>query len=516
MKVNNCAAVYCRLSKDDEQCGDSVSIETQKMMLTKYCLDNHLDIYDIYVDDGYSGLNFERPSFKRLINDLEQGRFSVVVTKDLSRLGRDYIQTGYYIDIYFVSKRIRYIAVNDGIDTKLDNNDIAPFRNILNDMYAKDLSRKVKSAKRQRAENGLYISSQPPYGYMVNPHNRGQLIIDPEAARTVAMIFDLVEVGNSYSEIGRILEEREILSPSAYKAMNGDTRFLKSTAEETLYKWPYQTIKAIVNNPVYVGDMVNHKVETINYKTKERVHVPREDQIIVHNTHEAIIDRERFEAINQKLSTRRHPNHSLRNAFKGIIFCAECGEKMQLISKTVKAGKRPMFRCPQHAMSKQLCTYNHSVHYDELAGEITKQLRAHILRFLKSSTCNELRNAIADQVLKRAQEIRKAKLQNELQGINKRIKECYKMLQFHEQAAQLDALYIRQKAIMRKITKPSDNAYTLTDEDIDIVKRTFEKQLDENILDESILKLFISRIEIGRIEKDSTESFKKIKLYYRF
>lgn len=187
------------------------------MMLTKYCADNNFTIYDIYIDDGYSGLNFERPSFKRLIDDLEHGKFDVVITKDLSRLGRDYIQTGYYIDIYFVSKRVRYIAVNDGIDTKLDNNDIAPFMNILNDMYAKDLSRKVKSAKQQRAQNGLYISSQPPYGYKVNPYNRSQLIIDPEAAEIVKLIFDLVEVGNNFSEVSRILERSKILTPATYK-----------------------------------------------------------------------------------------------------------------------------------------------------------------------------------------------------------------------------------------------------------------------------------------------------------
>ena len=337
MSSKNKVAIYCRLSKDDEQCGDSVSIETQKIMLTKYCQEHNFDIFDMYIDDGYSGLNFNRPSFTRLIDDLENGKFDTVITKDLSRLGRDYIQTGYYIDVYFLTKHIRYIAVNDGIDTKHDNNDIAPFKNILNDMYAKDLSRKIKSAKSQRAMNGLYISSQPPFGYKVNPYNRNQLIVDEEAAKVVKLIFDLAEEERSYSAISRILEARKIISPSVYKVMNGDTRFLKYTEnQDQKYKWPYQTIKAIITNPVYLGDMVNHKVETVNYKTKKTVRVPIEDQIIVKNKHEAIIDRERFALINARLSNRREANHKFENIFKGVIHCSGCGEELQLISRKFK------------------------------------------------------------------------------------------------------------------------------------------------------------------------------------
>ena len=212
----NRVAIYCRLSKDDEQIGDSVSIETQKMLLSGYCINQDFEIVDTYIDDGFSGLNFNRPSFRRMINDIEDGKIDIVVTKDLSRLGRDYIQTGYYIDVYFSTKHIRYIAVNDGIDTLLDNNDIAPFKNILNDMYAKDLSRKVKSAKNQRAKNGLYISAQPPYGYKVNPHNKNKLIIDEFAAKIVKYIFELVCEGKNYSEISRRGYDLLTLKYSAY------------------------------------------------------------------------------------------------------------------------------------------------------------------------------------------------------------------------------------------------------------------------------------------------------------
>ena len=184
------AALYCRLSKDDDdRDGDCSSIKTQKALLERYCKDHNYLIYDYYVDDGYSGLNFDRPDFKRLLSDIDNGSINMVITKDLSRLGRDYIQTGYYSEIYFDKRHVRYIAVNDAYDSNQDDNDFAPFRHILNDMYAKDLSRKVKSTKRQRALNGLFISSQAPYGYIPCLENHNHLIIDEPAAEVAGIFF---------------------------------------------------------------------------------------------------------------------------------------------------------------------------------------------------------------------------------------------------------------------------------------------------------------------------------------
>lgn len=178
MELNNKAAIYCRLSQDDGMDGDSSSIQTQKMLIEEYCKKNGFVVVQVYVDDGYSGLNFNRPGFNALLDDIDAGKINIVITKDLSRLGRDYIMTGYYSDTYFSSKTVSYIAMNDGIDTLNDNNDIAPFKNILNDLYAKDNSRKIKQAKRQRMIKGYYMAAQPPYGYKVNPDDHTKLIID--------------------------------------------------------------------------------------------------------------------------------------------------------------------------------------------------------------------------------------------------------------------------------------------------------------------------------------------------
>jgi DNA invertase Pin-like site-specific DNA recombinase len=512
----NRTAIYCRLSKDDEQIGDSVSIETQKMLLSGYCINQDFEIVDTYIDDGFSGLNFNRPSFRRMINDIEDGKIDIVVTKDLSRLGRDYIQTGYYIDVYFSTKHIRYIAVNDGIDTLLNNNDIAPFKNILNDMYAKDLSRKVKSAKNQRAKNGLYISAQPPYGYKVDPHNKNKLIIDDVAAKIVKYIFELVYEGKNYSEISRILENQQIISPSAYKAMHGDTRFIKFTTPERIYKWPYQTIKSIICNRIYVGDMVNHKVETINYKTKERVRVPLEDQIVVSNTHEAIIDREIFEAITSTLNNRRNPNHKYENIFKGLVYCAECGEEMQLIAKKSRNETKPMFRCSKHAIDSKACTHHHFIYYNDLINEIATQLSLQIDKLISSSVYDELYEKIMIHINHRTQEIILDTLQKELQMVNKKIKELYKSLSREIKASELENLYNTQKSLLKKITEAHSNFNLMFNIKSNDIKIMIKKYLTQTPINQNTLNLLIEKIEIGHLKYTSDKCVQDIKIHYRF
>ena len=206
------AGLYLRLSKDDDQKGESISISTQRSILVDYCETHGYKIHRIYVDDGYSGLNFNRPGFQSLLDDINQGLINMVITKDLSRLGRDYIMTGYYSEIFFPSEGIRYVAVSDDFDSLKERNDLAPFKNILNDMYARDISRKVKNAKHHRAKQGLFIGSQTPYGYQKDPDRSGRLIVDPEAAEVVRLIFSLAESGAGNIAIAKELETREIVA----------------------------------------------------------------------------------------------------------------------------------------------------------------------------------------------------------------------------------------------------------------------------------------------------------------
>lgn len=226
-KTKYIAGLYCRLSKDDEQSGESVSIGTQRSILTDYCQNHGYAIYKVYTDDGYSGLNFNRPGFKELLEDVERGAVNMVITKDLSRLGRDYIMTGYYSEMFFQAKGVRYIALADDVDSLKGTNELAPFKNILNEMYARDVSKKVKNAKRQRAKQGLFIGSQAPYGYAKDPCNRNQLIVDPEGAEVVSQIFSMALEGLGSVAIASELESKKIPTPAVYKYRHGDQRFAR-------------------------------------------------------------------------------------------------------------------------------------------------------------------------------------------------------------------------------------------------------------------------------------------------
>ena len=242
------AGIYCRLSKDDDRPGESMSIETQRAMLTEYCEKNGYNIYGEYVDDGFTGTNFERDAFQRLLNDIDAGAVNMVLTKDLSRLGRDYIQMGYFTEIYFPAKGVRYIALNDGFDSEKSVNDIAPFMNILNDMYARDISRKVKAAKLQRAKKGLFIAGEAPYGYK---NVSGRLEPDPEAAKIVLLIFELAAEGLGEVRIAQELQSRGILSPSSYKANKGLSGGSHGRKTENPCVWSFHSIGAMLRNRVY-------------------------------------------------------------------------------------------------------------------------------------------------------------------------------------------------------------------------------------------------------------------------
>ena len=348
------------------------------MMLSQFCQENGFSIFDYYVDDGFSGLNFQRPGFQNLLEDVEAGKIDMVITKDLSRLGRDYIQTGYYIDIYFKEHNVRYIAMNDNIDTKQDDNDIAPFKNILNDMYAHDLSRKVKAAKKQRALKGYFISGQAPYGYSIDPENNNHLIVDPAAAQNIRHIFKLAGNGYTLREIADIMTNEKVLSPGAYKAKNGDTRFSRYLKEDN-NSWCVATVAQILKDPVYTGSVVNHKGEVKNYKTKVRRNVPKEEWIIVENTHERIISKEEFDHVQDILSVKAHPRrHEFENILQGCVFCGECGHRMTQATKTKKNGKRYLLRCTNHFANPEECKRNHSIFYDELINKVQKDLDAHL------------------------------------------------------------------------------------------------------------------------------------------
>lgn len=389
------AGLYLRLSKDDEQAGESVSIGTQRSILLDYCQQQGFEVYRIYADDGYSGLNFNRPDFQNMLEDIEGGNINMVITKDLSRLGRDYIMTGYYSEIYFQMKGVRYIALADDIDTLKGHNDIAPFKNILNDMYARDISKKIKHAKHQRAKQGLFIGSQTPYGYIRDPDIKSRLKIDPETAEVVRTIFALAEQGLGNIAIATELKARQIIAPSAYKYLHGDKKFANFPAvrDHDYCNWSHGMINQILNNPVYTGVLVSLKTETTNCKTKQRVVVPVERRIITPNAHEAIVTQEQFDSIKQvRAGHRCLANMQRENLFRGKLFCECCGHPLTISRKQLKERVADIYLCMYHYSHPQVCPQTHRVYHDMLYPYVLQQVQT----FARSMKRRKVNSRIAN------------------------------------------------------------------------------------------------------------------------
>ena len=329
------AAIYCRLSRDDLSQGESSSIQTQKALLTKYVSDNGWRVVAYYVDDGISGTTFERSGFKQMIEDIEDGKINMVVTKDLSRLGRDYIKTGYYSEVWFPENGVRYIALNDGIDTLKSDNDIAPFKNILNEMYAKDISKKIKSAYKVKIARGDYHGAFAPFGYAKDPVNKGKLIIDPESSETIRLIFDMAKQGMGAARIRTALIDRKMLTPSAYlykqKPEKWYTKMYQDADPKKFCSWSMGAVERILDNEIYIGNMIHYKEVTVSYKSKRRQNQPRDKWVRSENTHEPIIDRETWDLVQERFLHRgRLPRTNPPNIFQRIVRCADCGKPMWL------------------------------------------------------------------------------------------------------------------------------------------------------------------------------------------
>ncbi len=389
------AAVYCRYSKEDDPYEESSSIGTQRAMLTDFCQQNGYEVYKTYVDDGYSGMNFRRPGFQELLEDIEKGCVNLVVTKDLSRLGRDYIMTGYYSEIFFPERAVRYIAIGDNFDSDKNDNEIAPFKNILNEMYARDISRKIKAAKHQQAKQGLFIGSQTPYGYQKDPNQKNHLIVDPVAAEAVRAIFSLAESGMGSIVIARELRKRQYISPAAHKLQNGDARFVfsPSITKGDSYLWQAATINQILCNRVYLGELSSLKTEVINCKTKQYRYVPYVQQIHTRNAHEAIIDEAQFEAVQQIRKTHPCPTERKRfNLFRGKLFCESCGHPLMISQKQLKEKKVDMYLCMYHYTHPEICPKTHRVYHDMLYPYVLQQIR----QFAKSMRRRKVNSNIGD------------------------------------------------------------------------------------------------------------------------
>ncbi len=366
--------IYIRLSKEDEEKQEymeSESIGNQRNLLLQYLEQNNLTLEEEYVDDGVSGTSFDRPAFNRLIKDIENKRINMVITKDLSRLGRDYIMSGYYTEQYFPTHGVRYIALLDNIDTYLDssNNDIAPFKSILNDMYAKDISKKIKSVLRSKKEMGMYLGKSAPYGYKKDPNDKHHLIIDEPAAIIVREIFDKYLEGLGASVITTSLNSRNIKIPTVHKNLTVGSK------SPNYGLWCNTTIKRIIENEVYTGCLVQNKYNKLNYKSKKLVKTPESKWIKVENTHEAIVTKEEWERAQIILKRNSGTRHTGRNDYllSGLLKCYECKSAIGVAKKEDKGYSYG--RCQRYTKYHKynVCT-PHSFNYQKLEKRIINLL----------------------------------------------------------------------------------------------------------------------------------------------
>lgn len=370
-------ALYCRLSRDDGTESESNSIGNQKKLLSQKAKEMGLTDTKYYVDDGYTGTNFNRPGFQQLIDDIEIGLVSAVMVKDLSRLGRDYVSVGNYTDSYFPEHNVRFIAVNDAIDSDEGESEIAPFKNILNEMYARDISKKIRSSHRLRGSMGEPLS-QPPYGYMKSPENKKKWIIDPEAATVVKSIFKMCLDGKGNETIARELQENKVLIPMAYWRSKGLNRGGKKT-QTNPYKWCKTTVQKILSQQEYCGDIINFKTYSKSFKNKRRIENSKENWAVFKDVNEPIIDRETFEAVQKFISKtkRRAPKkeNGERSIFNGLIYCGDCHSKMRYHTSTSNK-EIHYFTCSDNKVDyRGKCPGRHYVRADALEEVVKLELR---------------------------------------------------------------------------------------------------------------------------------------------
>ena len=406
------AALYIRLSKEDDGEAESQSVINQRSLLLDFAKTNLLDVHGEYVDDGYSGTSFERPSFKRMIADIEAGTVNMVVTKDMSRLGRDYIMTGHYMERFFPEHGVRYISILDGVDTGIDStaNDITPFRAIMNDMYAKDISKKIKSVKHDKQRKGLFIGGKAVYGYKLSPDEKNKLIIDSEVSPTVKQIFAYALDGKSCREIAQILNEQKVPTPASYANLPISRKGPYSGL------WSSERVSDMLQNQTYIGHMVQGKTKKISYKSEKCVKMNRNDWIVVENTHEPLIDEDVFSRVQELVASRKTTRvRTYDYPLKGIIHCHECGYPLAVINRPNAKDEEVLYfvcRTYQRFTKTSVCSA-HTIKEARVTQAVFEKITEICRLYLDESQLIELGLKMYDELMKQPGTVDEAALLRE-------------------------------------------------------------------------------------------------------
>ena len=519
-------ALYCRLSQDDGLEGDSNSIQNQKNILQKFAEDHHFPNLCFYVDDGFSGGNFQRPAFQQMISDMENGEIGIIVTKDLSRLGRNQLHTGLYIEERFPMFGVRYIAINDNVDTdSSESNDLMPFKNLFNEWFIRDTSRKIRAVLKAKAERGERPGTRAPYGYIKDPETK-KLAVDDEAAAIVRRIFAMCASGNGPSQIARILKKEQVLTPTMYAY----TRYgMNHTCLDTAhpYNWSDSAIANLLENEIYLGNTVNMKYSTKSYKDKRRVEHSREECLVFKDTHPVLITQEVWNIVQRVRKNRRRPTKmEEQNKYSGLVFCADCGSNMVLHRARTMSASYNHFTCRTYKKDGESCTghYIRECVLDEVVLEDLRRVTA---------MARERPEEFAAYIGSR----QSAEIQREIRRQEK------ELAAMRKRKAELDAIFkkLYEDSVLSRITTEQfqmlSSSYTeeqnqiaagIPQKEADIIQRLREtvsgtdgfldkakRYMDITELTPELLRLFIEKIVVHEKEvKWSKHAPQTVEIYY--
>ncbi|MDE7360679.1 MAG: recombinase family protein [Oscillospiraceae bacterium] len=521
--LDKITALYCRLSNDDDLNGESNSITNQKAILRKYADDNGFRNVQFYVDDGFSGTNFNRPDFMRMMEDVKSGKVGTVITKDLSRFGRDYLMTGQYIEMILLDYDVRYIAINDGVDTLRSENEMMVFKNVFNDWYARDCSKKIKAVFKSKGQSGKPLTTNIPYGYKKSETDKNLWEVDEETAPVVKRIYRLCIDGYGPMQIAKILTADNILTPTAYRQLKS----MGSVTVEKPCRWAQKTIVGILEKLEYVGHTVNFKTHKKSYKNKKKMANPREEWMIFENTHEPIISQHDFDLVQEMRKNKRKIQKCGEvNPFSGIVYCADCGAKMYLCRSRSMTDEQEHMKCSTYSNDSDECSAHFirtTVLRELVLGELNKLLetvRANEDEFV--NTAMEYASTAQSQEVKKA---RKILVQSE-----KRIAELDKLFTrlyednvagkiSDERFAQMSANYDGEQRQLKQTVSELKAFIEATEQktaDVSNFIQLVRKYTYINVLTPEIMHELVEKIVVHAPDKSSGHREQRVEIYFRF
>ena len=528
LQTDKITTLYCRLSQEDMQAGESESIQNQKLILQRYADEHHFFNTRFFVDDGFSGVSFERQGLQAMLREVEAGKVATVITKDLSRLGRNYLKTGELIEIVFPEYEVRYIAINDGVDTAREDNEFTPLRNWFNEFYARDTSKKIRAVKQAKAQKGERVNGEVPYGYIADPNDRNHLLPDPETANVVKQIFAMYVRGDRMCEIQNWLREHEILTVSELRYRRTGSCRHPRPHPTCIYNWPDKTLYDILTRKEYLGHTITGKSYKVSYKSKKTKKNPEEKQYFFPNTHEALIDEETFDLAQKRIATRHRPTKvETIDIFSGLLFCGECGYKMYLQQGAGTLERKHAYTCGKYRnriRTGEVCT-THYIRKSVLQELVLADLQR-VLSYVRNNeqdfieTANEY-NAKATQKALTQQRKELEKAQARMGELNLLFRKLYEDNALgklsDEQFAFLTSGYDDEKKMLtHKIAELSTVIDTATERSTDVKRfvALVRKYTEINELTYENVHELIDRILIHELDKETNT--RKIEILYSF